>query len=500
MTPEHWARIEELYHAAYARPPAERAAFLADACPDDAALRRQVEALLNETQSGDAFFPQPALGMAHVIPDGASEYLTDRALGGYQIQMLIGAGGMGEVYRAHDPTLGRDVAIKVLPREFTSDANRLARFEREARMLATLNHPNICGIYAVEEVEGIRFLVLELVEGETLAARLSARTIDGRNKSLPVEDALSLARQIAEALEAAHDKGVVHRDLKPANVKITPANIVKVLDFGLAKSVVSDGSTPDLTHVPSGGQDEHRGGIFGTAAYMSPEQARGLPIDRRTDIWAFGVVLFEMIAGQVPFTGETITDTIATILKTDPDWSVLPDGVSTDLRRLLRRCLEKEPHRRLQSIGDARVHIDELLSGAADWPEPPSDRTTEAAHSTLVCTTLSRVDCCCDRDDDCRRRWPRYLPSPGRAALLLSASATRRHIARDRRGPNHFARWASACVRGLRRQRYSVALHHHDWRLCSGSPVGEYGRRLTAILVTRWWVDRVLRAGLSAHG
>ena len=209
---------------------------------------------------------------------------------------------MGEVYRAHDPTLGRDVAIKVLPREFTSDANRLARFEREARMLAALNHPNICGIYAVEEVDGIRFLVLELVEGETLAGpawRRGPRAAGYRG--LPVQEALTVARQIAEALEAAHEKGVVHRDLKPANVKITPANIVKVLDFGLAKSVVSDRPTPDLTHVPSGEQDEHRGGVFGTAAYMSPEQARGLPIDRRTDIWAFGVVLFEMIAGQRAF-------------------------------------------------------------------------------------------------------------------------------------------------------------------------------------------------------
>ena len=403
MTPERWGRIEELYHAAYAKPPAERAAFLTTACPDDDALRRQVEALLSQTQSGDAFFPQPALGMAQVISDGGLDYLIDRALGGYQIQTLVGAGGMGEVYRAHDPALGRDVAIKVLPREFTSDANRLARFEREARMLAALNHPNICGIYAVEEAEGIRFLVLELVEGETLAARLAARTIGGRNRGLPIEEALTLARQIAEALEAAHDKGVVHRDLKPANVKITPANIVKVLDFGLAKSVVSDGATPDLTHLPSAEPGEHRGGVFGTAGYMSPEQARGLPIDRRTDIWAFGVVLFEMITGRAPFTEETVSDTIAAILKTDPDWKLLPDGVSTDLRRLLRRCLEKEPHRRLQSIGDARVHIDELLSGAADWPETlaterpltshwfarPSVAWTVAAVATLIAAFVS---------------------------------------------------------------------------------------------------------------
>ena len=242
MTPERWARIEELYHAASARGRDEWSAYLAEACPDDDALRREVEVLLNEPVSGDGFLPRPALRMPHIVSEAALPGVTDGMLGGYRIQTLLGAGGMGEVYRAHDPELGRDVAIKVLPREFTSDANRLARFEREARMLAALNHPNICGIYGVEEADGIRFLVLELVEGVTLADTLRQRSLDGRGRGLPVQESLALARQIAEALEAAHEKGVVHRDLKPANVKITPTGVVKVLDFGLAKTVGEDRS------------------------------------------------------------------------------------------------------------------------------------------------------------------------------------------------------------------------------------------------------------------
>jgi eukaryotic-like serine/threonine-protein kinase len=361
MTAERWHRIEVLYHAAYARPPGERAAFLADACGHDDALRGQVQSLLDAPVSDDAVLRRPALGMAHVVSLMALEDMTDRPLGGYHLKALLGAGGMGEVYRAHDPRLGRDVAIKVLPQEFTSDPDRLARFEREARMLAALNHSNICGIYGFEEVDGTRFLVLELVEGKTLAEMVSERAGEA-GQALSVREALTFARQIAEALEAAHDKGVIHRDLKPANVKITPARIVKVLDFGLAKTVGHDRSSPDLTHVVSGA-DGATGARLGTAAYMSPEQARGLSVDKRTDIWAFGVVLFEMIAGRRPFRGEGVADTLAAILKTDPDWSGLPDGVSPDLVRLLRRCLEKDPRRRLQSIGDARVEVEELLGG-----------------------------------------------------------------------------------------------------------------------------------------
>ena len=247
MTPERWKRIEELYHAARARPPGERAAFLAEACRDDEALRREVESLLDESASDDGFLAAPALAMAAQMVDRPRPAaMTGRALGGYQLQALLGAGGMGEVYRAHDTKLGRDVAIKILPRAFTSDPDRLARFEREARMLAALNHPHIGAIYGVEEADGVRVLVLELVEGETLAD-------SSRTRRAPARDGLGtaarprrwrIARQIADALEAAHDKGIVHRDLKPANIKITPDGVVKVLDFGLAKAVDGDGSAP----------------------------------------------------------------------------------------------------------------------------------------------------------------------------------------------------------------------------------------------------------------
>ena len=290
--------------------------------------------------------------------------MTGRALGGYKLQTVLGVGGMGEVYRAHDSKLGRDVAIKVLPGEFTSDPSRLARLEREARMLAALNHPNICGIYGFEEADSIRFLVLELVEGQTLAARLGEAGVP-----VPVHEALTIARQIAEALEVAHERGVIHRDLKPSNIKVTPAGVIKVLDFGLAKSLAGTGAGTDLTHAPGGGAGESQAGIvIGTAAYMSPEQARGLAVDKRTDIWSFGVVLFELLTGRRPFRGETATDTLASILKTEPDWRELPPTVTADLRRLLHRCLQKDPKRRLQSIADARAQIENLLRGDHDDP------------------------------------------------------------------------------------------------------------------------------------
>ena len=362
MTPEQWERIEGLYHAAYLRPPDERAAYLVEACPDDDALRRQVQALLNDTGSADRFPAEPVPNPSvPLTPGHAPVRLSGRMLGAYRLHTLLGAGGMGEVYRAHDTKLGRDVAIKVLPHEFTSDPGRLSRFEREARMLAAINHPNICGIYGLEEAEGIRFIVLELVEGETLATGLPEE-LRGRSAALPVNRALSMARQIAEALEAAHDRGIVHRDLKPANIKITPDGLVKVLDFGLAKALAGENR-------PSNAQshgETREGVVVGTAAYMSPEQARGLPVDRRTDIWAFGVVLFEMLAGHRPFRGETVTDTLASILTAEPGWDELPAEVTPGLARLLRRSLQKDPRRRLQSIGDARVQIEDLLGEAQE--------------------------------------------------------------------------------------------------------------------------------------
>ena len=363
MTPDRWQRIEELYHAAHATSPDQRAAFLLDACQHDEALRRQVESLLNESESDDGFLAEPPLVLpAHLVSELTSAVMTGRTLGGYQLQTLLGAGGMGEVYLARDPKLGRDVAIKILPRAFTSDPDRLARFEREARMLAALNHPNICGIYGLEEADGIRFLILELVEGETLADKLAhVATVHGKDDGLPLSHAVGIARQITDALEVAHEKGIVHRDLKPANIKITPDGVVKVLDFGLAKAVGGDGSSPGLTHAPEPTRGARREGVvIGTAAYMSPEQARGLPVDKRTDIWAFGCVLYEMITGRVAFAGDTVSDSIAKILEREPEWSALPAATPAPLRRLLLRTLTKDPKKRLRDIGDVKIEIDSI--------------------------------------------------------------------------------------------------------------------------------------------
>ena len=268
-------------------------------------------------------------------------------LGPYEILAPIGAGGMGEVYRARDTQLGRDVAIKVLPAAVAADPQRLARFDREARLLATLNHPHIATIHGVAVAGNIRALVLELVDGPALSERIAR----GR---LPAREALRLARQIADALDAAHAKGIVHRDLKPANIRITADGQVKVLDFGLAKALAPDASDEDEVHSPTITAGTTREGVvIGTAAYMSPEQARGLSMDKRTDVWAFGCVLFEMLAGQRPFSGETRSDTIASILERESDWTRLPADVPAPLTRLIRRCLEKDAKRRLRDIGDA---------------------------------------------------------------------------------------------------------------------------------------------------
>ena len=291
---------------------------------------------------------------------------TGVRLGPYEITGTLGAGGMGEVYRARDAKLQRDVAIKVLPAIFTSDPARLARFEREARVLASLNHPHIAAIYGFEQSGDIHALVLELVEGETLAERINAGTSgSGRTSGLPVSESLTIARQIADALDAAHEKGIVHRDLKPANVKITPAGVVKILDFGLAK-IHTDMPAVDLTDAPtlSAGPTEH-GVLVGTLPYMSPEQARGQTVDTRADIWAFGCVLYELLTGRRAFPGETTSDTIAAILERTPDWRALPATTPSPIRGLLTRCLDKDLRRRLHHVGDARIEIEDVLSGAA---------------------------------------------------------------------------------------------------------------------------------------
>ncbi|MEE9292004.1 MAG: protein kinase, partial [Acidobacteriota bacterium] len=290
-------------------------------------------------------------------------------LGSYEILSPLGAGGMGEVYRAKDSKLGREVAIKVLPDAFSKDPERLARFDQEARLLAALNHPNIAAIHGLEESNGVRFLVLELVPGDTLAERIA-------QGSIPVDEALTLCRQIAEALEAAHERGIIHRDLKPANVKVTPDGKVKVLDFGLAKAFETDATSggEDLSQSPTASfRGSGDGVILGTAAYMSPEQARGKPVDKRTDIWSFGCVLYEVLTGKQAFAGETASDTISAILKDEPDWNRLPQTVTAGIRRLLRRCLAKDQRERLHDIADARIEIDESMS-ASDTGHSPEER------------------------------------------------------------------------------------------------------------------------------
>jgi eukaryotic-like serine/threonine-protein kinase len=287
-------------------------------------------------------------------------------LGPYAISASIGAGGMGEVYRATDTTLGRQVAIKILPDAFASDPERLARFEREAKTLASLNHPNIAQIYGFEKSNDLHALVMELVEGPTLADRIERGPI-------PVDEALPIAKQIAEALEAAHGQGIIHRDLKPANIKVRPDGIVKVLDFGLAKLAETGGTaaansvmmsnSPTIT---SPALMTGVGMLLGTASYMSPDQAKGRSVDKRADVWAFGCVLYEMLTGRRAFAGDDVSDTLANVLKTQPDWNALPQETPLSIRRLLRRCLEKDPKRRLHDIADACLEIDDAQSGSIE--------------------------------------------------------------------------------------------------------------------------------------
>jgi len=278
--------------------------------------------------------------------------LVGQRIGVYELQALIGAGGMGRVYRARDTRLQRDVAVKVLPPSVTGDSERLTRFEREARMLASLNHPNIGAIYGVEDHPPA--LILELIDGLTLADRIA-------EGPLPIPECLGLARQIAIALDAAHEKNIIHRDLKPANIKVTPDGTVKILDFGIAKAVNLDphGATTIAA------VDTRAGVVIGTAAYMSPEQARGMTVDKRTDIWAFGCVLFEMLSGQSPFAGPTTSDTIAATLEREPPWSSLPPTLPARVRELLRRCLEKDPRQRLRDIGDAVLELEHRRAARA---------------------------------------------------------------------------------------------------------------------------------------
>ena len=302
--------------------------------------------------------------------------------GPYRILDKLGAGGMGEVYRARDTRLDRDVAIKILPPSVAADPDRLARFEREAKTLAALNHPNIAHIYGLEDASGTPCLILELIHGEDLTERMARGPI-------PLAEALPIARQIADALEAAHDQGVVHRDLKPANIKVTPDGSVKLLDFGLAKAIDPGASGPigivsDASTAMNSPAMTAMGVILGTAAYMAPEQARGRVVDRRADIWAFGVVLCEMLAGRRAFDGDDVSSTLASVLKDEVAWDALPADLPAPIRRLLRRCLEKDPRRRLSAMGDARLELDEVASPARESADSPASVTPRRPSRVLA--------------------------------------------------------------------------------------------------------------------
>jgi serine/threonine-protein kinase len=348
MTSERWHQVTTIFHAARTRPAAERERFLSEVCGDDPSLRQDVDAMLAADAAAGSFGATPLFSAPSLEPGALC--------GVYRIERLLGSGGMGDVYRARDTKLGRDVAIKVLPPAFTSNPERLARFEREARMLAALNHPHIGGIHGLQDSDDVRALVLELVEGETLAERIQRGPIR-------LSEALSIARQIADALEAAHERGIIHRDLKPANIKVRDDGTVKVLDFGLAKAASDDESRLGLTQSPTVTVGDTRAGaILGTPAYMSPEQTCGQATDRRTDIWAFGCVLFEMLAGERAFAGNTLVEISAAVLKSEPEWRALPAATPMRIRDLLRRCLQKDRALRLRDAGDACIEIIEALS------------------------------------------------------------------------------------------------------------------------------------------
>ena len=365
MSTNRREQVLRLYHLALARDDGDRDAFLADSCAGDWDLRREVDTLLAHDPPSDflgapATIPDLALADALVADD-----LTGRQVGPYALRSRLGSGGMGDVFRAHDTKLRRDVAIKMLPPVFSQDRDRLARFEREARVLATLNHPHIGAIYGLEQTNGVPALVLELVEGETLAERI-ARRATATSAGLPIQEALSFARQIADALEAAHEKGIVHRDLKPGNIKITPDGVVKVLDFGLAKAAADGEARAGDSHTANDSASR-AGMVMGTAAYMSPEQAEGEKVDKRTDIWAFGCVVYEMLTGRKAFARDTATRTVAAIIQDEPPWAALPADTPAAVRVVLERCLQKNPKERLRDIGDVQL----ALTGAFLPPVSP---------------------------------------------------------------------------------------------------------------------------------
>ena len=474
---DRWRRVERVCQDVLDRPRAERAAFLDVACGADTSLRHEVEALLEHEAASSAFLEGPAGAVAAAALPPSTRPLSGQRVGVFDIGPLLGVGGMGEVYRARDTNLHRDVALKVLPSHVAADAGRLARFAREARALGALNHPNIGAIYGFEKTGDIPALVLELVEGPTLEDRIARGPI-------PFDDARHIALQIAEALEAAHERGLVHRDLKPANIKIRADGVVKVLDFGLAKALEPALTTEDVpvaTTVASSSMTR-AGVLLGTPGYMSPEQAKGRPTGTRTDVWAFGAVLFEMLSGERAFKGDEWADALAAVLRSDPDWGVLPADTPEAFRRLLRRCLQKDPKQRLQHIGDARLELNDV--------EAIVRRTSGGSGAA---THLAVRGCDSRRGHGVRRdgldAGTAVVGGPAEAVLDSGGS--------DEKRSGALSRWTNARVRGgwraARARRATTG--RSEYRSDPG-----WGRRDRAVLLAGWRVDRVLRGWEAQEG
>jgi hypothetical protein len=378
--PERWEDLDRVWHAVLQRPESERSAAIEQLCAGDGALRREVESLFAHLSRASA----AGFGVAAIGTASARSSLIGRQLGSYRVHTLLGAGGMGEVFQARDSILEREVALKLLPDLWLADSERRARFDREARLLASLNHPNIGAIYGVQDSDGVRALVLELVEGDTLADRLTSHRTAAR-RGLPIADVIPVAVQILDALEAAHARGIVHRDLKPANIKVTPDGRVKVLDFGLALAVSSASPNVAASSTTTMMKDGTLGGaLLGTPAYMSPEQARGQPVDTRTDVWAFGCVLYEMLTGTQAFGGESVAEVIANVIKGEPDWSLLPVDTPGSAYVCLRRCLQRDPAKRFHHVADLRL----ALEGAFD---APAVGTKQAPHANRISARAALV-------------------------------------------------------------------------------------------------------------
>ena len=467
MTDERWRRVKALFQAAVERPAEERAAFLAAATGDDAALGREVESLLASDTSDASFLDRLPVTSPSVLADPLAELPASMnptpsqavlapglRVGSYEIVAPLGAGAMGEVYRARDSKLHRDVALKVLPERFAFDPERAARLTREAHLLATLNHPNIAAIYGLEESSGTQALVLELVDGPTLAERIARGPI-------PLAEAMTLAGQVANALEAAHEKGIIHRDLKPANIKIASNGVVKVLDFGLAK--VWDGAPQsDLSRSPTLTATALGRTVLGTPAYMSPEQARGQSVDRRTDIWSFGCVLYEMLTGRAPFTGDTISDTLAATLEREPDWTALPATVPAAMRTLIRRCLEKDARRRIADISVAQFVLEDSVKPEQAPPAAApsaSLRLWQGLAALAALTTLGLVGWTVwsNAAPGQTSRFAAPLPEGATLYAYLSVSPDGRKLAFTERG--------GASTRGLWIRDFSTL----EWRRLPGT-------------------------------